>query len=247
MQGWFKLSRNILDWQWYRDINTTKLFIHLLLLSAVSPVALMGEELERGQLLTTVRQLSEGSGLTPKAVTCALNKLKKSGEIKVRTTNRYSVITVVNYEGFQSDGGQAKAKPKQDRGHTLGWPGENIPNNKNIRNKEIEETWPLSDLSAELRPATVKWLNYKRERNQAYGNTGLSTLCNKIQKFADKAGSSEVVRLIEESISNNWQGICWDKLNKPKNKFINFQQQPWDYDEIERNEQEYLLRYLEEE
>ena len=29
--NYIKLSRGLLDWEWYTDINTTRLFIHMLL------------------------------------------------------------------------------------------------------------------------------------------------------------------------------------------------------------------------
>ena len=31
MEGWIKLHRQILDWEWYDDINVKVLFLHLLL------------------------------------------------------------------------------------------------------------------------------------------------------------------------------------------------------------------------
>lgn len=31
MEGWISLYRKILNWEWYSDANTFRLFIHLLL------------------------------------------------------------------------------------------------------------------------------------------------------------------------------------------------------------------------
>jgi hypothetical protein len=31
MSGWIKIHRSILEWEWYEDTNTFRLFMHLIL------------------------------------------------------------------------------------------------------------------------------------------------------------------------------------------------------------------------
>ena len=45
----------------------------------------------------------EQTGLTVQKIRTALTKLKSTGELTVKTTNKFSIITVTNYELYQSD------------------------------------------------------------------------------------------------------------------------------------------------
>lgn len=102
MTGWIKLHRKILDWEWYRDGNTFRLFVHLLLNANRSPQRWQGITIEREQLIVGRKSLSEQTGLSERAVRTALNRLKTTNEIIVKTTNRYSIITISNYDAYQS-------------------------------------------------------------------------------------------------------------------------------------------------
>ena len=63
-----------------------------------------------------------------------------------------------------------------------------------------------------------EWLEYKQERKEKYTETGLEKLLNKIDKQFDIYGEQSIIDLIEECMSNNYQGIIWDKLKKQNNK-----------------------------
>lgn len=63
-----------------------------------------------------------------------------------------------------------------------------------------------------------EWLEYKQERKEKYTETGLEKLLNKIDKQVDIYGQQPIIDLIEECMSNNYQGIIWDKLKKQNNK-----------------------------
>lgn len=65
--------------------------------------------------------------------------------------------------------------------------------------------------------ACVKdWLNYKKEKRQTYKPTGLRQLLKTIKGKADEYGAKEVAETIYYSMSNNYQGIVWAKLDDKK-------------------------------
>lgn len=100
-EGWIKLHRKMRDWQWYTDIPVKTLFIHLLISANHTPKMWRGVLVERGQFLTGRKVLSDETGLTEMQVRSALKKLKKSGEITSKTTNRFTMITICNYNDYQ--------------------------------------------------------------------------------------------------------------------------------------------------
>lgn len=101
MEGWVKIHRGMLDWEWYGDTNVVRLFFHLLLKANYEEKRWQGNIVGRGQLVTGRVELAEQTGLTEQQVRTALSKLKSTGEITIKTTNKYSVITICNYARYQ--------------------------------------------------------------------------------------------------------------------------------------------------
>ena len=96
--GFIKLSRSLLDWDWHDEPKTGYLYIIMLLLANHEETLWRGETLLRGQLLTGRRQLSIASGLTEDEVRTALTHLKKTGHAIVTAKSKYSVITLPMYD-----------------------------------------------------------------------------------------------------------------------------------------------------
>lgn len=66
----------------------------------------------------------------------------------------------------------------------------------------------------ELTAAFNDWLEYKRERREAYKPKGLQSLVTQIEKQAGTYGESAVASLIVECMSSGWRGLIWDRLEK---------------------------------
>lgn len=106
---WIKLDRNIMKWCWYKDCNTARLFIHLLLKANVKDGMFMGKLVQRGQLITSQPGLAAELGISACKIRTALSHLQTTGEIAVKQTNKYSIITILNYDRYQET---PQAKPK---------------------------------------------------------------------------------------------------------------------------------------
>lgn len=101
--GWIKLHRSTLDWEWYKDIPTKVLYLHLLMKANFAESRYQGEEVKRGSMIAGVNSLADQTGLSVSQVRTAIEKLKSTGEIAIKSTNKYSMITVVKYESFQDE------------------------------------------------------------------------------------------------------------------------------------------------
>lgn len=111
MAGRFiKLYDKILKWEWYSDINTFRLFIHLLLKANYKDLRFEGQTIRRGQLVTSLTGLSAQTGLTVRQLRVSLDKLKMTGEVTSLSCPRYRIITVVKYDEYQ---GNDKLNDKQ--------------------------------------------------------------------------------------------------------------------------------------
>ena len=101
MKGFIKLHRSIIDWEWYQDKNTRLIFIHLLLTANHTAKIWRGQTIERGQLVTSVKKLSHAVGLTTQQTRRALNNMQKSKQITIKTTNKFTLLTLDNYSSYQ--------------------------------------------------------------------------------------------------------------------------------------------------
>ena len=100
--GYVKIHRKILEWGWYKDINTFRLFIHMLLKANWKDGQFKGTTVPRGSFVSSIDKLSEETVLTKREIRTAISHLKSTGEVTVKTTNKYSVFTVQNYNLYQT-------------------------------------------------------------------------------------------------------------------------------------------------
>jgi hypothetical protein len=100
-QGWIKLHRQILEWEWYSDNNCFRLFLHLLLKANHKEKRFKGIELKVGSIVTSRDLLARETGLTSQQIRTALTKLISTNEITNVTSSQGTIIQIVNYEKYQ--------------------------------------------------------------------------------------------------------------------------------------------------
>ena len=139
--GWIKLHRGLTEWEWYDDINTSRLFIHCLLKANHKDKKWRGLDIKRGSFWTSLDTLSEETGLSKKCVRTSLDRLKATCELadKGHSTGRLRgrMVTVCKYDSYQAEGIQ-EAHEGADKGQTEGTQRAATKNDKNVEN-EIKE------------------------------------------------------------------------------------------------------------
>ena len=100
-QGWIKLHRKMVEWEWYDDHNTCRLFIHILLKCHRKEKRYRGTAIPAGSLITGRKKLSVETGLSERQIRTALEKLKSTNDVTIKTTTEYSIISVVNWNDHQ--------------------------------------------------------------------------------------------------------------------------------------------------
>jgi len=99
--GWIKLHRQILEWEWYDDINCFRLFTHLILKANHKEKRYKGMVIKAGQIVTSRDLLAEETGLSSQQIRTAITKLKSTNEITSVTSSQGTIIEVVNYDKYQ--------------------------------------------------------------------------------------------------------------------------------------------------
>lgn len=103
LNGYIKLYRKLIQWGWYQDSVVKDLFLHCLLTASFKEFKWMGNLMKAGQFVTSYKALSEALGFTVQQIRTALKKLESTGEVTSKSTNKYTVITVINWGSYQLD------------------------------------------------------------------------------------------------------------------------------------------------
>lgn len=152
MEGWIKIHRGLLDWEWYSDTNCVRLALHLLLKANFQTRRWRGITIERGQLVTSRSMLARETGLSEREVRTAVSKLEKSDFLTSRATSSYTVVTICNYERYQSSDNTERPAcgPADDQEATNCRPGGDQPATTTEESKKVRrEEYTTHTVSSE--------------------------------------------------------------------------------------------------
>lgn len=99
-KGFVKLSKMMLDWQWYSDPVVSRLYIHILLKANFQHRRWQGFDIDVGEYVTSVDKLHVELSLSIQTVRTALNKLQRTGYIYLKSTNRFTLIKLMDTDVF---------------------------------------------------------------------------------------------------------------------------------------------------
>ena len=150
--GFIKLYRSLLKWEWYGDVNTTATFIHMLLKANFEDVKWRGIVIKRGSFVSSIAKMAKEIGITQMELRTAISHLKLTHEITQSSTNKYTVFTVNNYEKFQALTYKTTNK-QQSTNKQITIKQQQYKNNK--KNKNIKEEKEIGAASPALPPGLL--------------------------------------------------------------------------------------------
>lgn len=102
------------DWEWYENTNVFRLFYHCLLHTNLEDRRYCGKEIKAGQFVSSITRISAETGLTESQVRTALKKLKDTGYISTKSTNKYTIYTVNGYQKYIDCGQVTETTTKEN-------------------------------------------------------------------------------------------------------------------------------------
>lgn len=98
--NWQHPLHKILEKGWYYDNNTVRVFFHLLLKANSISNKWQGIEIKRGSLITSRSKLANETNLSEREIRTSLSHLQETNEVTIKTTNRYSYISICKYDEY---------------------------------------------------------------------------------------------------------------------------------------------------
>jgi hypothetical protein len=139
-EGYIRIHRSLLDWEWYGDESVTTLFLHLLLTVNWKPGKFRGQDVPPGTVITSLDKLAGTFGWTRGKLRRTLLKLKQTGEATSHTTNHWTAVTLVNwakYQNIDQPTGQPTGQQTTNKRPTTGQPPATIEEGKKVRREEV--------------------------------------------------------------------------------------------------------------
>jgi hypothetical protein len=178
--GFVMLKRDILDWEWYTDVITCKIFLHCLLKVNYSQKEWRGTLIKKGEFITSYEKLAVETGLTVSKVRTALSKLEKTNHLSVEATTTYTKVHVPKLRDFimefspaidgseidkpndKPNDNQFANKPQSNRNqitttNTNKITIKNRKNRKNRKNKFRDEVFALSKFDSKILDSFFKY------------------------------------------------------------------------------------------
>ena len=191
MDGWVKLNRNFLDWEWYSDVIVKSVMLHFILNANFKPTRYRGYDIGVGSLVCRTEQTAHELGISVQQFRTAVDKLTRTGEITKNSTNKFTIINVCKYESYQLE--------NESRQQTS---NKQITNKQQTNNKQC-----LFIINREERNKERKkecYINLKRDKEKIFSSKNENETMNEIELEEDEKISAK--QKTEESGSHSEEG-----------------------------------------
>ena len=161
--GFVKFHRKTVHWQWVSDPYVFECFWLLTAMANYKDGNFQDKKIKRGQLATSIRMLSTTFMMNERTIMRCLKCLEESGEIKIKHYPKFSVITICNYDKYQSVVSDTTDSTTRDT-------TQHTTNTKNKKNSKNSSSYSDSD-SKSHQPKKGK----KDDGNENGGNMNIWT------------------------------------------------------------------------
>lgn len=109
-KGFVKLYRDYGDRIWSSDPNTISVLVHCLWMANYREQSFNGRVIPVGSFVTSLDAMERHTGVTKRGIRTALKRLKDDTIIDIETTQRYTIISVLNYSAINDDENEERHK-----------------------------------------------------------------------------------------------------------------------------------------
>lgn len=212
--SFIKLHRKFLNWEWYDDMNTKAVFLHLLLIANWKDTKWRGIDLKAGEVIRTNENIAKELKLSPRNVRTAISRLQATAEVTVRKEGKFRIITLNNWGRYQRSDSKVTAKPAPSR----------QPNDSEVTaDKEYKNN---KNFKKYVPPTKENIEDYIYLRH--FDNVDVDAFMD----FNESLGwKMEWHRALDQWVENQKKR---EKQNRSRNPFLDMKKRDYDFDAIER-------------
>ncbi len=210
--GYIRLHRKFLEWEWLQNPNDVSLFIHLLLMTNWKDSKYKDIDILRGSLVTGRKELAKKVGVSEQQIRTSLNHLKSTNVITIKSYNKFSIISINNYDKYQV------INQEDNQQVTNNQPASNQQvttyeeSNKEINEKEeiYKEEKSIYFKNKKLNNKFFEFLEMRKSNKMSNDESSLKKVLNKLEPYSDEVK----IEMLENSIKNKWELVYKPKTKK---------------------------------
>lgn len=229
MKGWYKQLRNRCERSWFKNAKANQLYDYLKDVAYVNDSQYRGVVVRRGSCPTTRAEMMEATGQTYAEIRTSLKLLQDYGEIIVKASNKFTIITICDYDALptsddlfsaydvQPRSNQGLTKVQLESNQSLTTP---IYNKRNTEDKNINNNLRSHYIPSKTERDNAKSLIY--EIKEIYNSTFKGVL-REWQRLSDKMAAKVetcIMRFGRQSIDMVFDQIKHEQTNLNKNGFV---------------------------
>lgn len=120
--GFFKVYRKLFDHEIGKDPLAVALWVKLVSMASYEDKDVLWDgkafSIKRGQLITSIKGLAKWLGVSQGRAKRYLNGYQNVRQIEIKTTNKYTIVTIRNYDKYQANGEQNENRMRTNREQT---------------------------------------------------------------------------------------------------------------------------------
>lgn len=195
------------DWEWYENTNVFRLFYHCLLHTNLEDRRYCGKEIKAGQFVSSRARISAETGLTVDQVRTALKKLKDTGYISTKSTNKYTIYTINEYQKYIDCGQVAETTTEENTVVENGTKMEQTDENAKKNCEKSKENCEKSNKKAINECFERLWKQYPNKR-------GKGQVSDTKKKTLYEIGEEKIERALKRYLDDLSKDSSW---RKPQN------------------------------
>jgi hypothetical protein len=259
LAGWIKLHRKLKNSLVFDNPDLLKVWIWCLLKAThddyIQMIGLQEVELEKGQFIFGRKVAANELKMSESKTYRLIKKLETIQNLNIKANNKYSIITIANWELYQSDNNNSEQQFEQQMNNKRTTNEQQMNTNKNIKNNKNISIYSIFDSysdNTDLRQALRDYSIMRNKIKAPLTERAVTLLLNKLDALAS---TDELkIKLLENATLSNWKSVYplkeerqQDKSRQGKpNKFHNFIQseENQDLDAIADKRREEALKRL---
>jgi uncharacterized protein YehS (DUF1456 family) len=184
--GWIKVYRKIMDKGYYKRSQYVHLWVHVLLKASHDETEFIWngkiEKLKPGQFLTGRKQLSLETGISQTTIERILEMLESEHQIGQQKTNKFRLLTVINWLEYQKTG-QQNGHPADIQRTSSGHPADTFKNEENAKKVKKKDIDVLAEHILEVLKISMSDKGQTESLLKSYGLEGMLAAVDRMEIY----------------------------------------------------------------
>lgn len=159
MEWWIKIHRGIDRWWRRNDLPTLSVFLYCLTHANIEEREWMWHKIGVGELVVGRKKLAQELKMSEQSIRTAISHLISTNEITIKVTNRFSIITVVWWEKYQSRDLEVTNKSTNSLTNNQPTANQQLTTLKEYKEEKEGKNARARETSSPQTPGGLEWFN----------------------------------------------------------------------------------------